>query len=134
REHGLAFARRDARVDLHPLRARLEDDKRRDLLQEHGRRLLAGVVVADGGEDDRQPRPPEGIEEPGDRRHDLVEVADERRGRVGEAAVDVDDDERRSLAEPRPSVEALEAHDETLPDEIEDTTAIRVRKLLADGG
>src|SRR5581483_11305085 len=110
RDHGLARLGREPRVDLDPPASRLERQQRRHLVDEHGCRLLAGVVVGDRGVDDRQPRCACRRQQPFDRLDHRLEVAVERRLVRGEADAHVDDDQRRPPAEPGPAVKPLELH------------------------
>ena len=84
-QHRLAGKRRDPGIDLDPAAAGLEREQRRDLVDERRGGALVAFGVGDGRVDDRELRAAELVEQPPDRRDDVLEVADERRRRVGEA-------------------------------------------------
>src|SRR5262245_3310541 len=64
-----------------------------------------GLVVHDGGEDDRDTALMRDPEQRGDRRHLGIEIGPEHHGGVGERLGPVDDQERGPLAEPDPQPE-----------------------------
>ena len=77
------------------------------LAQEDRRGGLPDVVVDDRGEEDRHAAPPRRVEQLAAGHEHVVQVARERRRRVGEAVVEIHDDDGGALPEPRRAAEAL---------------------------